>query len=55
MVEAGGIGEGGRASAGEDIDGTMADCAENVRHGAENMQHGAGNVRPRYEMNKKNS
>ena len=26
MVEAGGIGEGGRATAGEDMDGAMADC-----------------------------
>ena len=26
MVEAGGIGEGGRATAGEDMDGTMTDC-----------------------------
>ena len=26
MVEAGGIGEGGRATAGEEMDGAMADC-----------------------------
>jgi hypothetical protein len=26
MVEAGGIGEGGRATAGEDMDGAMTDC-----------------------------
>ncbi len=26
MVEAGGIGEGGRATAGEDMDSAMADC-----------------------------
>ena len=26
MVEAGGIGEGGRATTGEDMDGAMADC-----------------------------
>jgi hypothetical protein len=26
MVEAGGIGKGGRATAGEDMDGAMADC-----------------------------
>jgi hypothetical protein len=26
MVQAGGIGEGGRATAGEDMDGAMADC-----------------------------
>jgi len=26
MVEAGGIAEGGRATAGEDMDGAMADC-----------------------------
>ena len=26
MVEAGGIGECGRATAGEDMDGAMADC-----------------------------
>ena len=26
MVEAGGIGEGRRATAGEDMDGTMVDC-----------------------------
>jgi len=26
MVEAGGISEGGRATAGEDMEGTMADC-----------------------------
>ena len=26
MVEAGGIGKGGQATAGEDMDGAMADC-----------------------------
>jgi hypothetical protein len=26
MVEAGGIGKGGRATAAEDMDGTLADC-----------------------------
>jgi len=26
MVEAGGIGEGGRATAGENMDGAMVDC-----------------------------
>jgi hypothetical protein len=26
MVEAGGIGEGGQATAGEDMDGAMTDC-----------------------------
>ena len=26
MIETGGIGEGGRATAGDDMDGAMADC-----------------------------
>ncbi len=46
MVEAGGIGEGGRATSGEDMDGAMADCCgRGTGGGAEAEAVGAAEIR----------
>jgi hypothetical protein len=51
MVEAGGVGEGGRATAGEDMDGAMADCGGRGEKRAEARRKWRW-WRPRYDMNK---
>ena len=44
MVEAGGIGEGGRATAGEDMDGAMADCGGGGGGGSGSNMAGRGRI-----------
>ena len=51
MVEAEGIGEGGRATAREDMDGAMADCGGRGEKRAEARQQRRWR-RPRHDMNK---
>jgi len=52
MVDAGGIGEGGRSTAGEDMDGASWIVAVAAQAEARRQKRWR---QPRYEMNKKNS
>jgi hypothetical protein len=51
MVEVGGIGKGGQATAGEDMDGAMADCGGRGEKRVEAWRQRRWR-RPRYDMNK---